>query len=145
MKRKILILLIVLGIFLSASTICAVEYTSLKTPKDFKAFDTFGVSEKETDGRVQLTVTPINDDAVKYMKANGQESQDHIFKYDDYGYSAKEGKFGYDGYVEVVEINGEQFVASVLFDSKMSKSEESDFLNALTEFNKLNNLQPVEV
>ena len=145
MNRKIVILLIILGIFLSASTICATEYTSLKTPKDFKAFDTFGVSEKETDGRVQLTVTPINDDAVKYMKANGQESQDHIFKYDDFGYSAKEGKFGYEGYAEVVEINGEKFVVSVLFDSKMSPSEESDFLNALTEFNKLNNLQPVEV
>ena len=68
MKGKILIGLLLM--FLIIGTACAVEYTSLKNPKDFKAFDTFGVSEKETDGRVQLTVVPINDDAVKYMKAH---------------------------------------------------------------------------
>jgi len=143
--RKIFLILIILGIFVTASTVCAVEYTSLKTPKNFKAFDTFGVSEKETDGRVQLTVVPINDTAVKYMTGNGDKSQDNIYKYTDFGYSPKEGKFGYNGYSEVVEIDGEQFIASVLFESKMSKSEESEFLNALTEFNSLNNLKPMEV
>ena len=143
MKGKILIGLLLM--FLIIGTACAVEYTSLKNPKDFKAFDTFGVSEKETDGRVQLTVVPINDDAVKYMKANGLESQDHIFKYTDFGYSAKDGKFGYEGYTEVADINGEQCVVSVLFDSKMSPSEEKEFLNALTEFNELNNLTPIEI
>jgi hypothetical protein len=143
--RKIFLILIILGIFVTASTVCAVEYTSLKTPKNFKAFDTFGVSEKETDGRVQLTVVPINDTAVKYMTGNGDKSQDNIYKYTDFGYSPKDGKFGYDGYSEVIEIDGEQYIASVLFESKMSKSEETEFLNALTEFNSLNNLKPVAV
>ena len=143
MKTKILLGLVVL--FLLIGTVCAVEYTSLKNPKDFKPFDTFGVSQKEYDGRVELTVVPVNDDAVKYMKANGAESQDHIFKYTDYGYSAKDGKFGYEGYTEVVDIDGEEFVVSVLFDSKMSPSEERQFLEALTEFNELNNLTPIEV
>ena len=143
--RKIFLILIILGIFITATTVCAVEYTSLKTPKNFKAFDTFGVSEKETDGRVQLTVVPINDTAVKYMTSNGDKSQDNIYKYTDFGYSPKDGKFGYDGYSEVIEIDGEQYIASVLFKSKMSKSEETEFLNALTEFNSLNNLKPVAV
>lgn len=143
--KKIFLILIILGIFVTASTVCAVEYTSLKTPKNFKAFDTFGVSEKETDGRVQLTVVPINDTAVKYMTSNGDKSQDNIYKYTGFGYSPKDGKFGYEGYSEVVEIDGEQYIASVLFESKMSKSEESEFLNALTEFNSLNNLKPVAV
>ena len=117
----------------------------MKTPKNFKAFDTFGVSEKETDGRVQLTVVPINDTAVKYMTGNGDKSQDNIYKYTDFGYSPKDGKFGYEGYSEVVEIEGEQYIASVLFESKMSPGEEKEFLNALTEFNSLNNLKPIEV
>ena len=54
-------------------------------------------------------------------------------------------KFGYDGYTEVVDIDGEEFVVSVLFDSKMSPSEERQFLEVLTEFNELNNLTPIEV
>lgn len=143
--RKIFLILIVLGIFITATTVCAVEYTSLKNPKNFKAFDTFGVSEKETDGRVQLTVVPINETAVKYMTSNGDKSQDNIYKYTDFGYSAKDGKWGYEGYSEVVEIDGERYIVSVLFESKMSKSEETDFLDAITEFNKLNNLTPVEI
>lgn len=48
-------------------------------------------------------------------------------------------------YTEVVDIEDEQYVVSVLFDSKMSPSEEIEFLDVLTEFNKLNNLKPVAV
>ena len=99
--------------FITASTVCAVEYTSLKTPKNFKAFDTFGVSEKETDGRVKLTVVPINDDTIKYMTGNGEKNDDNIYKYVDFGYSAKDDKFGYEGYTEVVDIDGEQYVTEV--------------------------------
>ena len=141
--KKFMIILVLL--ILTCGIVSAVEYTSLKTPDNFKDFDTFGVSEKEADGRVQLTVVPVEDDTVKYMKDNGDESQDHIFKYTDFGYSAKDHKFGYEGYTEVVELDGEQFVVSVLFESKMSPSEEKEFLTALTDFNKLNNLEPVEI
>ena len=143
MKTKFMIILLLL--ISTIGTVSAIEYTSLKTPDNFKDFDTFGVSEKETDGRVQLTVVPVEDDAVKYMKSNGDESQDHIFKYTDFGYSAKDHKMGYEGYTEVVELDGEQFVVSVLFDSQMSPSEEREFLTALTDFNRLNNVSPVEV
>ena len=138
-------MIILLLLIFTIGTVTAIEYTSLKTPDNFKDFDTFGVSEKETDGRVQLTVVPINDTAVKYMTGNGDKSQDNIYKYTGFGYSPKDGKFGYGGYSEVIEIDGEQYIASVLFESKMSKSEESEFLNALTEFNSLNNLKPLEV
>ena len=138
-------MIILLLLIFTIGTVSAIEYTSLKTPDNFKDFDTFGVSEKETDGRVQLTVVPVEDDAVKYMKSNGDESQDHIFKYTDFGYSAKDHKMGYEGYTEVVELDGEQFVVSVLFDSQMSPSEEREFLTALTDFNRLNNVSPVEV
>lgn len=141
MKTRFMIILLLL--IFTIGTVSAIEYTSLKTPDNFKDFDTFGVSEKETDGRVQLTVVPVEDDAVKYMKSNGDESQDHIFKYTDFGYSAKDHKFGYDGYTEVVELDGERFVVSVLFDSQMSPSEEREFLTALTDFNRLNNVSPV--
>lgn len=138
-------MIILLLLIFTIGTVTAIEYTSLKTPDNFKDFDTFGVSEKETEGRVQLTVVPINDTAVKYMTGNGDKSQDNIYKYTGFGYSPKDGKFGYAGYSEVIEIDGEQYIASVLFESKMSKSEESEFLNALTEFNSLNNLKPLEV
>ena len=138
-------MIILLLLIFTIGTVSAIEYTSLKTPDNFKDFDTFGVSEKETDGRVQLTVVPVEDDAVKYMKSNGDESQDHIFKYTDFGYSAKDHKMGYEGYTEVVELDGGQFVVSVLFDSQMSPSEEREFLTALTDFNRLNNVSPVEV
>ena len=138
-------MIILLLLIFTIGTVTAIEYTSLKTPDNFKDFDTFGVSEKETDGRVQLTVVPVEDDAVKYMKSNGDESQDHIFKYTDFGYSAKDHKMGYEGYTEVVELDGEQYVVSVLFDSQMSPSEEREFLTALTDFNKLNKVEPVEI
>ena len=121
------------------------ETADLASPKDFKSFDKTGVYEKETDGRVKLTVVPINDNTIKYMTGNGEKNDDNIYKYVDFGYSAKDDKFGYEGYTEVVDIDGEQYVVSVLFDSKMSPSEEKEFLDVLTEFNKLNNLKPVAV
>ena len=130
---------------MSASIVCAMDYTSLKAPKDFKAFDSTGLSEKETDGRVQLTVVPINDNAIKYITGNGEKNEDNIYKYVDFGYSAKDDKFGLEGYTEVVENDGEKYVVSVLFESKMSPSEEIEFLDVLTEFNKLNNLKPVVI
>ena len=144
-NKKIILLLVMLGIFMSANIVCAVDYTSLKNPENFKAFDSTGVSEKDTDGRVQLTVVPVNDDAIKYMTGNGDKSDDNIYKYVDFGYSAKDDKFGYKGYTEVVELDGEQYIVSVLFESQMSPSEEIEFLDVLTDFNELNNLEPIAV
>lgn len=143
--KKLFLIMVILGIFITASTVCAVEYTSLKNPKNFKAFDNNGTSVKETDGRVELTLTPVTDDAIKYMTGNGDKTPGNIYKYTDFGYSAKYNKFGYDGYAEVVEIDGEQYMVSVLFESNMSPSEEKEFLDVITEFNKLNNLEPIAV
>ncbi|WP_407411047.1 hypothetical protein [Methanobrevibacter sp.] len=143
--KKLVILLILLGVFLTANVVCAVDYTSLKNPANFKAFDNTGLSTKETDGRVELTVVPVNENSIKYITGNGEKIEDNIYKYTDFGYSEKHAKFGYEGYTEIVDINGEQYVVSVLFDSKMSPSEEKEFLNVITEFNKLNNLKPISV
>lgn len=142
---KKLFLLIVLGVFLSASMVCAVEFTSLKNPTDFKAFDNTGLSTKSTDGRVELSVLPVNDNSTKLITGNGDKVESGIYKFSDFGYSELHSKFGYTGYVEVVEIDGEQYVVSVLFESKMSPGEESEFLNVLKEFNKLNSLEPLEI
>lgn len=144
-KKIVLLLLALLGIFMCASVVCAVDYSSLKNPSNFKAFDSSGVSQKDTDGRVQLTVVPLDEKATKYITGNGEKVEDNIYKYVGFGYSAKDGKFGYEGYTEVVEIDGEKYVVSVLFESKMSPSEEKEFLNALTEFNKENNLKPIAI
>lgn len=145
MNKKLILLLIVLVVFTSASLVSAIDYTTLKNPDNFKAFDNTGVSEKETDGRVQLSVVPVNDKAISYITGNGEKSDDNIYKYVDMGYSAKDDKFGYEGYTEVIEIDGEQFIVSVLFDSKMSPSEEKEFLNALTQFNEKNKFDPVQL
>ena len=144
-NKKIILLLIILGIFMAANIVSAIEYTSLKNPTNFKTFDNFGVSEKETDGRVKLTVVPVKEDTIKYITGNGEKSEDNIYKYTDFGYSPKDEKFGYDGYTEVVDLDGEQYVVSVLFDSNMSPSEEVEFLDAIKEFNKLNNLKPIAI
>lgn len=144
-SRLLIILLIVLAIFLSASVVCAMDYTTLKSPKNFKAIDKEGVSEKETDGRVKLTIVPINENSTKYITGNGEKLEDNIYKYVGFGYSAKDNKFGFEGYTEIVEIDGAQYVVSVLFESKMSPSEEKEFLNVITEFNKLNNLKPIQI
>ena len=144
MNKKIIIL-ILLAVFLTASTVSAIEYTSLKNPTNFKAFDNTGLSTKETDGRIELTVVPVNENSIKYITGNGEKIDNNIYKYTDFGYSEKHAKFGYEGYAEVVEIDGEQYVVNILFESKMSPGEEKEFLNALTEFNKLNNLTPVAI
>ena len=138
-------MLVILGIFISASTVCAMEYTSLKNPKNFKAFDNNGLSTKETDGRVELTIVPVNENSIKYITGNGEKIENNIYKYQGFGYSEKHAKFGYEGYTEVVDLDGEQYVVSVLFESKMSPGEEKEFLNVITEFNKLNNLKPIAI
>lgn len=128
-----------------ANVVCAADNTTLKNPKNFKSFDSNGVSEKETDGRVQLTVVPVKGDTIKYITGNGEKVDNNIYKYVGFGYNPKEDKFGYEGYTEVVEIDGGQYMVSVLFDSKMAPSEEKEFLDVINEFNTLNNLKPVGI
>lgn len=143
--KKLFLILIILGVFLGANMVCAVEYTSLKNPTDFKAFDSTGLSTKESDGRVELSVVPLNENSTKYITGNADNVDGNIYKFSDFGYSELHSKFGYEGYVEVVEIDGEQYVASVLFESNMSPGEEKEFLSVITEFNKLNNLTPLSI
>ena len=53
--------------------------------------------------------------------------------------------FEYYGYQEVVEDGGEYYMVSINQNSHLSPSEKNEFLKDLQEFNKLNNLEPVEV
>ena len=49
------------------------------------------------------------------------------------------------GYEEIVEIDGDTYMISINQGSQLSPSEEKMLLEDMKEFNKLNNLEPVEI
>ena len=49
------------------------------------------------------------------------------------------------GYEEIVDIDGVNYMVSINQGSQLSPSEEKLLLEDMKEFNKLNNLQPIEV
>ncbi|MBQ3944728.1 MAG: hypothetical protein II670_03855, partial [Alphaproteobacteria bacterium] len=49
------------------------------------------------------------------------------------------------GYEEIVDIDGVDYMVSINQGSQLSPSEEKLLLEDMKEFNKLNNLQPIEV
>ena len=135
------ILLLLIG------TAAAIESSDFKPLDDYTAFDSVGYSNYTTDHTRYILVEGITfDDDLKEEWFTSHPADDYkVESVGDNIYSVEDGLFQYYGYQEVVEDGGEYYMVSINQNSHLSPSEKNEFLKDLQEFNKLNNLEPVEV
>ncbi len=131
------ILLLLLG-----STAAAFNVDSLKTVNNYNDFQN-GCSTYTTNNHRYLSVEKLIGDYKKDLFTNSSDMT--VSNAGDNIYSFADTTFKLYGYQEVVVVDGENYLVSINQNSKLSPSEQNTYLNDLKEFNKLNNLEPVEI
>ena len=142
MKNTIKILLGISILLLIIGVDSATDIDALKTPDQCQnlkdgcaAFDNhidrMLYVEKAGDNYVADWFTNTSDMTVKHMG-------DNIYSYADTVLETY-------GYQEIVDIDGEHYMISINQGSKLSPSEENMLLEDMKEFNKVNNLEPIEI
>lgn len=148
MKKIIKILIGVSILFLLLGSAAAFEINSLKTLPDYTAWDANGFSNYTTNSDRYFCVEKIGtfDDDFKDEWFNNHPEYEYTTEsIGDNIHKFADNNFKFYGYQEVVEDGGDYYMVSINQNSKMSPSEETGFLNDLKEFNKLNNLEPIEI
>ena len=128
--------------FLLIGTVTAFEIDSLKTTDDYTDIQDKCATYTTNENRF-IFVEQMNDYADFFVNDTATQFmvipvEDNIFYFEDDGIQQY-------GYQEMVNIDGDYYMVSVNQLSKLSPSEKNEFLKDLQEFNKLNNLEPVEV
>lgn len=146
MKTKIIIGATLL--FLLIGSVAAFEINSLKTVEDYGPWDANGYSNYTTNSNRYFLVEKIYklDDDFKDEWFNNHPEYEYTAELVDNNiYKIADNTFEFYGYQEVVEIDGDNYMVSINQNSKLSPGEETSYLEDLKEFNKLNNLEPVEI
>lgn len=135
-------------LFLLLGSAAAFEINTLKTLDDYNAWDNNGYSNYTTNSNRYFLVekiTDFDDDFKTEMFTSHPEDKYTAELVEGNIYKIADDIFSFYGYQEVVEIDGTNYMVSINQNSRLSPGEESDFLNDLQEFNKLNNLEPLEI
>ena len=146
MKTKIIIGATLL--FLLICSVAAFEINSLKTVDDYGPWDANGYSNYTTNSNRYFLVEKIGtfDDDFKNEWFNSHpENKYTVEPAGDNIYQMADENFNFYGYQEVVELDGDNYRVSINQNSKLSPGEETSYLEDLKEFNKINNLEPVEI
>ena len=146
MKYKIIIGITLL--FLLLGSAAAFEINNLKTLDGYNTWDNNGYSNYTTNSNryfIVEKITDFDDDFKNEWFTNHPENKYTAEHVEDNIYRMADETFNLYGYQEVVEIDGTNYMVSINQNSKLSPGEESDFLDDLKEFNKLNNLEPLEI
>ena len=148
MKNIIKIAIGISMLFLLLGSAAAFEINTLKTLDDYNTWDNNGYSNYTTNSNRYFLVekiTDFDDDFKNEWFNSHPENKYTVEPAGDNIYQMADDTFNFYGYQEVVEIDGTNYMVSINQNSKLSPGEESDFLNDLKEFNKLNNLEPLEI
>ena len=79
------------------------------------------------------------------MFENSTEAGHLVKPIGDNIYYFEEPVIGVQGYEELVEIDGDTYVVTIDQGSQLSPSEQKELPEDMKEFNKLNNLKPLDV
>lgn len=146
MRKKIIIGILLL--FLIVGAVSAFEIKSLTPMKDYNSFDNNGESHFKTNNDRYFLVEKIanlDDDYKDEWFNNHTEWKFTTYPVGDNIWYAEDQTFEFYGYEEVVEIDGDYYMVSLNQNSKLSPGETKLYLQDMKDFNKLNNLQPIEV
>ena len=140
MFKKFMIILILL--IFTIGFVSATNIDDLKTPDECDNLKD-GVAAFTNHIDRMLYVEKVSGDYVADWFTNTSDMtvsnvEDNIYLYSDETLEIY-------GYQEIVEIDGVTYMVSINQGSKLSPSEEKLLLEDMEEFNKLNNLEPVEI
>lgn len=142
MIRKISLLLLFSIMIIGA--VSAADQSSFKTPTDFEDLGD-GVyvlydSLKNTDEI--LSVVKFNQHDWDDYTRNDTSNKYVVYKDDNYTYNYTDGSVNEIGSFELIEVDGDKFIID--FAKTGSDSDLKNTYDNLLEFNKLNNLTPIE-
>ena len=144
MKTKLLIISTLL-LLLSIGIVVASDIDSqLKTPSEYGNIEN-GCATYRTYPQRAIYVEKVFGNIKEDYLTNRSQFQYEVNPVGNNIYYMKDGTLNFYGYFEVVEVNGVQYMISVLQESKLSPSEEKELLDHIKEFNKINNLTPIAV
>ena len=146
---KVKIIIGVLLIFLVIGIAAATDVDNLKVPEGWESigdgsYHEIGDSPGEGSGRNMMIMEYTDSNCNEFFE-NGTDDY-YIFKNDDGSYNFTDWTVNRDeGCFEVVEIDGNQYF--LFFSSNIDNdySSELNIFDVMLEFNKLNNLTPIEV
>lgn len=145
--KPIKIIIGIIMLLLLMSTAAAIEINNLKTIDDYTKFDNNGYSNYTTNSNRYFLVEKVtfDDDLKNEWFSNHPENEYNIEQSEDNIYYFEDTHFNLYGYQEVVEIDGDNYMVSINQNSKLSPGEKTLYLEDLKEFNKLNNLEALEI
>ena len=140
MKTKTKLIIAIALLFLLIGTVSAFDRDTLKPIDDCKEFKD-GSSVYKTYGDREFFVEKLNTPEVYFQNDDDYSVKsvgDNLYYFEDLA-------FKWYGYQEAVDIDGDTYFISVYQKSKLSPSEEKELQSDLKDFNKLNNLKPLEM
>ena len=148
MKNITKLLIGICMLFLVMGVATAFEIKDLKTLDGYTQWDNNGQSNYTTNNNRYFLVEKIstfdNDYKDEWFK-NHSEYKYSVKPVGDNIYRMNDDTFNFYGYQEVIKMDGDYYMVSINQNSKLSPSEENGFLKDIQEFNKLNDLKPVEI
>ena len=145
LKKVSLILLITIFLILP----CYAELgTDFQAPSDFEKSDiwdtaVYDIYDLKTDENVQLFICDYTDDDYDLFFKNGED-----YTVEDLDDNIIMGKdtFLNDGYaLEIIEEGSDKYIVYMMLSDNPTDDQIKDSVEYLTEFNKLNNVEPIEV
>lgn len=141
--KNITKLLIGIGIlFLLMGIVCATDIDKLKVPENCKELKNGTAAFTNHIDRM-LYVEKVGDDYKSDWFTNSSDLT--VSNVSDNIYLYSSDSFKTYGYQEIVNIDGDNYMVSINQGSQLSPGEEKILLESMKEFNKLNDLKPVEI
>lgn len=140
MRKKIIIGILLL--FLLIGIAAATDIDNLKPPKECKNLQDGCAAFTNHIDRMLYVEKAIGDYKADWFTNNSDMIVSNV---GDNIYMYKDDVLKTYGYEEIVDIDGVDYMVSINQGSQLSPSEEKLLLEDMKEFNKLNNLQPIEV
>ena len=144
--KKIWIILLIVGLLTIPSVYGALN-SGLKAPDGFDKASNwdkakFDIYDLKSDKDVHLYISEYTDEDYDLYFKNDKD-----YRVSDLGDNMVMGKDNYlnQGYVlEIIEVNGNKYIVYVLTDHNPSNDKIKDSSKYLSDFNKLNNVQPLK-
>ena len=136
---KIIIAITLLFLIVGIATAAVTDVDYLKAPTGFEDF-LAGMSQKTDNNNMYITIEEMEFNKDAFKNANGI----NVERIDENFYKFVDANGSFCGAQEKVKINGVEYLVYVEDDST-SDGDFNSYVELLKEFNKLNNLKPIEV
>lgn len=147
--KKSLVILVILSLFVLPASYAALN-SGLNAPDEFEKADNwdnaiYDIYSLKTDKNVELEICKYDDELYNTLF---KDDPSNGYSVNDLGNNVFMGKDNdlKDGYVlEVIEYNGNKYIVHTYLSDNPNNDQIKDSLKYLTEFNKLNNVEPISI